>query len=204
MVYLLVLCHRHIEGVSAPLVSWDSRKVGRIAAEKMLELGHRNVAYIGMARYIINECQLNGLRDTYSKAGIEISEENILFGADTSSDDSEGVCEKQVMDMITKPDRPSAIFCSDIQEAEKVYILALSNGIKIPEDISLLTCCDKGERSYLSDKLARVEKYEFDLGFKAAELIQKMHTKEISITSDDVFTVDLKFVEGLTLSECIK
>lgn len=198
----VVLCHRHIEGVSAPLISWDSRKVGKIAGTKMLEFGHRNIAYIGLSRYIINECQLAGLREVYMNAGLNINEDNILFGADPTSESIRGVSDEQVISLLSKPDKPTAIFCSDIKEAEKVYILASQNGINIPEDVSLITCGDKGEESYLFNKFSRIEKNEYDLGYKAAEVIQMIKDGQMSITSNDVFTVDLEFTNRFTLSKC--
>ena len=198
----VVLCHRNIEGVSAPLVGWDSRKVGRMAAQKILEMGHRNIAYIGMLKYIINEQQLDGVMDVYNQAGLHILPENIVFGQDQGSLEVIGTNEQQILNIINKKNRPTAIFCSDLYEAEKIYFLAVNHGVRIPEDMSLVTTADKGVNNYIASKVARIEKYEYQLGYKAAELMHKMQIGEMSITSDDVFNVELKFENGLTLSRC--
>ena len=39
----VVLCHRPVDNVSAPLVTWDAEKVGRMATEKILTLGHKKI-----------------------------------------------------------------------------------------------------------------------------------------------------------------
>ena len=104
--------------------------------------------------------------------------DNVLFGTSSANNRQLGVTDEQITELLNKPNRPTAVFCSDIQEAEKFYILAMANNIKIPEDISIVTCCDNGERSYLSSKIARVEKHEFYLGYKAAQLLQSIKKKK--------------------------
>jgi len=197
----IVLCHRRVPDVSTPLICWDSDAIGKMAAEEIVKHGHKNVAYIGLFKYSINEEQLAGFTAVLNGAGIELPQENILWGEKPAEGKSGGgVSEELLARLLLSNNRPTAIFCSDTLEAEKLYMVALQCGLKIPKDISIVSSDDKQHTSYISNKLALVLKNELELGLEAAKLLYQMKQRKVSLTDNRVIKVGLEFAEGRSLA----
>ena len=62
----VVFCYRGVEGVRAPLVSWDWKMLGRKAAEVLVERGHKRIAYFGSWRYSIAQAYEEGMREVFA------------------------------------------------------------------------------------------------------------------------------------------
>lgn len=196
----VVFCHRGVEGISAPLLCWDSFQIGKIAAKEIIRRGHKQIGFIAPLKYSINEQQFKGFESELIDAGIAIAEENILW-AKNSADNCElnGIVETDLAKMLSKKSRPTAVYCTDTSEAEKLYMVALQKGLKVPQDISLVSSDDKQHCSYISSKLALVCKNEFELGYKAAQLLNKMNKNKIRINDDRIIKVNLEFTKGNSL-----
>ncbi len=50
----IVFCYRGVEGVNAPVVTLDWEKLGRLAARKMLDAGHKRIGYIASMKYSVS------------------------------------------------------------------------------------------------------------------------------------------------------
>lgn len=198
----VVFCHRGVEGISAPLLCWDSFQIGKIAAKEIIRRGHKQIGFVAPLKYSINEEQFRGFSSELSFAGIPIEDENVLW-AEPPYGNSEisGITEKDISKILTKKNRPTAVYCTDTSEAEKLYMVALQKGLKVPRDISIVSSDDKQHTSYISSKLALVCKNEFELGYKAAELLNKMNKKKIQIDDDRIIKVNLEFTKGNSLKK---
>ena len=124
---------------------------------------------------------------------MDVPAHNILHGEFESSICVSGISEDKVIGLLSRRDRPTAVFCGDMRDAEKVYICALKLGLKVPEKLSIISCCDREINSYIWAKIGRITKREYDVGAKAASLLGEMKAGITPIDSSDVFYVDLEF-----------
>ena len=191
----VVLCHRIVEGVSAPFLAWDWKEVGRMAARFFLDRGHRRIGYFGNIRYRMTELHVEGIREVLAENGIEMHENNIMFasGMDTHEDKI-----ATIQTWLTEPDRPTAILCNDDTEAERMYWTAQDMGLKVPDDLAIIGFGNSKREGIIRKRLVSVTISEFDLGKKAVNLLEQMRDGERPITNNEVFLAELSFSAGTT------
>ena len=121
----VVLCHRGIEGVRAPLLAFDGNDVGRLAGEAMLKHGHRRIAFISTWRTELSQRFEAGLRAAMLSSGAAIDEANVVYIETDGDTDPKGYETRMetVLDRITaRADRPTAIFATFDDVAEHIYL----------------------------------------------------------------------------------
>ncbi len=195
----VVFCHRRVPNVSAPFVGWDWEKVGRLAGSAFLEKGHRDIMFIGVYQYQITEAYARGLSQVMGAFGLRLSEDRVIYGPQKTTPNGDEIKEEMIRKALRSPNRPTAVFCSDDNEAERVYWLAHEEGIRVPEDLSLIGFGDTRRETVFQKKLVSVAIDEFDVGAKAAELLEKMRTGVIPMNHDEDFMVELKIIGKDTL-----
>ena len=192
----VVLCNRPVEGVSAPLVTWDWEEIGAMAARHFLEVGHRRIGYFANIHHSMAEAHARGLREVMAQAGIPMNPDHIIFTSLASTlEDKKAVVEK----WLSRPDRPTAILCNDDIEAENVYWYATEMGLKVPDDLAIIGFGESARDEKMSRmRLTSVTMNAFDIGQKAVQMLVEMRSGARSITDDEVFHIDLSFWQGST------
>jgi DNA-binding LacI/PurR family transcriptional regulator len=129
-----VLIDRHYrEGLVSEVTS-DNYRGGCQATEYLLQLNHRNIAYIGgPAGWTSAEDRFRGYRDTLERHGIPFRAE-LMYQGDLQFESGISALEY----FLTLPEWPSAIFSANDQMAFGVLTKANSLNISIPTDISLI------------------------------------------------------------------
>ena len=129
-----VLIDRHYEGGLVSEVSSDNYLGGCQATEYLLQLNHRNLAFIGGPDgWTSAEERFRGYRDTLERYNLPFRPELVYQGdlRFESGIDALGY-------FLTLPEWPSAIFSANDQMAFGVLTKAHSLNISIPNDISLI------------------------------------------------------------------
>jgi LacI family transcriptional regulator len=111
---------------------------GRLAAEHLLELGHRRCAYVYFGQhpeYSIHPevGRLNGFRKTLSDNGASLTEDYIKYVPLSR----EGISEK-LRELIDLPEPPTAIFAPADELAIRVMHGLREFGLHTPQDISII------------------------------------------------------------------
>ncbi|MFT3886865.1 MAG: LacI family DNA-binding transcriptional regulator [Arachnia sp.] len=127
----------HLEGTAC--VVPDDLEVGREATELLLERGHRRIAHIteyptdGLAR----DLRVQGFQETLRAAGLP---EGLVLdpGPEHPASPSESA-EAIAVDLLSRPDRPTAIFSFNDLMALGVYRAARTVGLDIPGDLSVIS-----------------------------------------------------------------
>jgi len=129
-----VLIDKHYrEGVIAEVTS-DNYMGGRQATDYLVQLNHRNIAFVGGPEHWSSaEDRLRGYRDTLEENSIPVRDELIYHG-DLRFESGIQALEY----FLTLPEWPSAIFCANDQMAFGVLSRARTLNISIPEDLSLI------------------------------------------------------------------
>ena len=112
---------------------------GEMAAEFLISKGHQRLAFLGdttdLGAYAILPItlRLQGFQQGIKKAGLSLPKEFIC----TSQYDVKDA-EQSIEPLLSRPDRPTAVFCATDMQALGVVNKARELGIKIPEDLAVL------------------------------------------------------------------
>lgn len=197
----VVVSHRAVEGSSAPLITWSAEEVAEIAGQAFVDHGHRRIAYFSRYRYLQTEGYENGLRQVLQKNGLDLPESHVWYGSSLTDTPDERKSKAQALKAMIKTAQPvTAIFCHDDDEAELINHLAMELGIKVPRDLSLIGFGDSHDRTgVFRSRLTSVTVNEFDIGTRAARVLQEIRSGQQVAESNEIILKPLKLVEGETL-----
>jgi len=119
---------------SVPSVSAANWNGGVAATRHVLDLGHRRIAVIGgPARSLVARARLEACRAAMDAAGVPLDEQFVRSGLFFFEDGLEFGLE-----LLSLPDRPTAIICGNDLQALGVYEAARQSGLSIPDDVSVV------------------------------------------------------------------
>ena len=197
----VVFCHRRVEGVQAPLVTYPHIEVGRMAGRRLAELGHRRVALFGSHRSGLGPVYEKGLREAIHEAGGELPEEFVRFGKyGKMTSEHEAFVLDSLKTIMAREDRPTGIFCSFDSEAELVYLLLGRLGIRIPQDVSLMGFGGTWREGAIMRRLVSVALDEEQLGRHAVMLLNEMRHGDRPLNDMSEIVMPLSFSDGETLA----
>lgn len=117
--------------VSVGATNWAG---GKAAAEHLLDLGHRRIAYLGGPDSAeCNQARLHGYLSALMSRGVEVDPELIRNGRFRVEHGVEGLTALLALD-----ERPTAIFAGSDSIAVGVLREARRRGIHVPEELSLV------------------------------------------------------------------
>jgi LacI family transcriptional regulator, galactose operon repressor len=125
---------------------------GLMATEHLIELGHRRIGKItGPASLLCSQARLDGYRAGLERAGIPIDPRLVRSG------DFRYVSALLAAGgMLRLPDRPTAIFAGSDEQALGVYEAARRQGLRVPEDLSVVGFDDVSAAEWASPQLTTV------------------------------------------------
>jgi LacI family transcriptional regulator len=120
-------------------VEIDDIAGGEMAAEYLISKGHQRLAFLGdttdLGEFAILPItmRLLGFQKGIEKAGLSLPIDFICTSQYTVID-----AERQIEPLLTRPDRPTAIFCATDMQALGVLNKARALGLRIPQDLAVL------------------------------------------------------------------
>lgn len=124
----------YIEGENVNYVVLDNKKGAQIAVEYLINIGHKNIAFIsGPFKYSAISHRYFGYKEALALHDIPIKDGNIYNG--------ELVYENVyhfVDNLLSTDDRPTAIFASSDNIALTILDVAAYKGMDIPKDLSVI------------------------------------------------------------------
>ncbi len=166
-----VFCNRGIELVTAPRILANNFFGMHIAANHLIELGYKNIAFISRKAYSVADQRYQGYLAAMYEAELPVKEENLLFG-DPSDYDNIGY--SGGMTMLQRTDRPDAILCFNDTIAKGLYRAADELGIVIGKDIGVVGYDDSRICEMLPVRLTSVRYPKYETGNKAAQVLLSM------------------------------
>lgn len=168
-------------------VGIDDYRGGELAAEHLLQNGHRNLAFIGPAA-ISNGVIMHRLQGFCSF----LRERGVAIPADHIADSGSGDMVQVLRELCTGPEPVTGIFTTSDTCAGWIYAAAYKLGLRIPEDISVIGFDDARISRYMVPPLTTIRQ---DVRRKAAitcELLMKNIKDPESPTENIVMGVELK------------
>lgn len=137
----IVLVHsdKAIRGSGLNEVFLDQAQGMSRAMEHLWALGHRDVAFLRGIHGFSYDLKEDVWKDWYRDRDLPVREDRVLRIDDGNSEDAVPLAEEAVTGMLTLGPRPSAIFCCNDLQARGAVSAATRAGLRIPEDISLVS-----------------------------------------------------------------
>ncbi len=144
---------------------------GAVAAtEHLVEQNHRRIGFVaGRPGLWCSRARLDGYRAGLDAAGLAFDPSLVVPGDfDYASGFAAGV------ELLAREDRPSAIFAASDQMALGVYEAARQQGLRIPDDLSVIGFDDLPEASWASPPLTTVRQPLSEMGMLAARTLVRL------------------------------
>ena len=195
-----VYCHRVVEGVEAPLVTWPHIDVGRMAAREFVKQGHeRIVAWTDFTDAFI-ETVGAGIRQVLHENNIDASNYRLhLFGELMRGPSVRDRVRAGLKSLLEAEDRPTAILCFNSFDAEQVYLLAGELGFNIPGNLSLIYFGSNPRESALSQRFTCVGAPFAKIGLEAIQILDAMSSDRMPHDSNHKVEASLELLPGQTL-----
>lgn len=153
-----------------PGIATDAIGAGRLAAEHLLALGHREVAFIGPATDVYAfRMRERGFVTRLREAGIALSSPQLRRAAPTV----EGGRDSMRRLLATSP-RPTGVFCANDLMAIGALKQCLVAGLMLPHDLSVVGCDDIELARYVTPELTTIAVPARELGARAARLLLQL------------------------------
>jgi LacI family transcriptional regulator len=150
-----------------PSATCDNYLGGRLAAEHLLELGHRRVGVIaGLAHASTGIDRPAGFVDRFREAGIDVPADNIVF----SGLDSQGG-HAAADRLLATASPPTALFAVNDFAAIGAAGAIRAHGLRVGGDVSLIGFNNIALTAEMHVPLTSVESHAFDMGCDSVQLL---------------------------------
>ena len=168
----MVFVDRVHPNISVDFVATDNFKGGQIAAEHLIENGHRKIGMIRGIPNSGNEDRYRGFCYGLERHNIRMDESNIVQQAyfDREHDPVEGG-EREMEILLNQTAPPTAIFASNDSLALGAEKTALKLGLKIPDDVSIIGFDDSQYSQFAPVPITTLRQLGKDIGKTAIELL---------------------------------
>jgi LacI family xylobiose transport system transcriptional regulator len=143
---------------------------GLVATRHLIELGHTRIAAItGPTDMMCSHARIDGFRSAMTAAGLEIRPDWIRFGDFHTSGGLE-----HGRELLTGPDRPTAIFAGSDLQALGVMEAVRGLGMRVPDDLSLVGYDDIPLARWVSPRLTTIRQPLKRMAEEATKLVLQM------------------------------
>ncbi len=148
-----------------PFVGTTNWRGGHSATRHLLDLGHRRVAMINGPDHPFCQARMAGYFSALAEAGLTPDPE-LLIRTELTRDHGYTAA----LQLLSRADRPTAIFASDDMQAFGVYRAAGELGLSVPRDLSVVGFDDLVVSDWVDPPLTTVHQPLFEMAGAATEL----------------------------------
>ncbi len=172
-----------------PSVMIDNFNGGILATNHLIELGHKNIAFIGgdITHPSISD-RLKGYKKALKKAAITVNKDLIIDDEDyPSRENGYKAAEK----LLKKNNKVTAIFACNDAMALGVMQYLRKQHIKIPDAISIIGFDDVEAGNSVSPPLSTVKVLKTEMGAEAIKFMAKILKENKTLTDKKLIPVEL-------------
>jgi len=175
----IVAVDPHTGRSELPTIDSDNLRGAQLAAEHLLELGHRRIAML-TGRPDLQSAQLReqGFRQALEAAGVPVEENLMRLGGYDPA-----LSVEPARQLLTSTRPPTAVFAANDVSAIATLEVATELGLKVPGDLSIVGFDNIPESALCSPPLTTVEQPIRRMGRCAVELLVNLiHGKPAEVT----------------------
>jgi LacI family transcriptional regulator len=129
----IILIDRQLEGLKCPTVTTDDVKVGLIATQHLIGLGHRRVGHLKGTVASTAQLRFEGFKTALVKAGISF---DAFLVRECGFSEADGY--RSMSTWLKEGGTPSAVFAANDPAAIGAMSAITEAGLKIPQDIAIV------------------------------------------------------------------
>ncbi len=161
----VVLLDEDVTGALAPRLFADNRAGGRLAAQHLMEAGHRRLAFLGGPRGLLSTIERHaGFAQTVAEAGAEI-----VFESCGDYAAQEG--RRAALQLLNGRNPATAVFAASDATALGVLEAARESGIALPAALSIIAFDDVGPLHLLHPPLTAIRQPVADMAQQGVALL---------------------------------
>lgn len=165
-----VVVDREIDDLAADLVEVNHEAGGFLATQHLLQLGHRRIACIAGPQSLSSARQrVQGYRRALQQAGLAVDDALCRCGDFTSAGGHAAM--SALLAPSAPGQRPSAVFASNDLMAIGAICAAAAQGLRIPEDLSVIGFDDIALAAFSNPPLSSIAQPKHQTGELAASLL---------------------------------
>ena len=170
-----VVVARELEGWSGQCVLVDNLEAGYVATKHLIDFGHRNIAiFLGNKDHPDATDRYKGYVKALNEADIELNEDLVFQGDFSSQSGLLGVSS-----LLSRGINFTAIFAANDMVAFGARLALHRQGLRVPEDVSLVGFDDQAEAAYATPPLTSMRQPAIEMGKNASQaLIDLIANKE--------------------------
>jgi DNA-binding LacI/PurR family transcriptional regulator len=173
-----------------PFVGATNWRGGQAATRHLVELGHRRIAMISGPDHPFCFARMAGYSSALTEAGLPVEPDLVVRTLLTREDGYTAA-----RDLLSRPDRPTAVFTANDMQALGVYRAARELGLRIPYDLSVVGFDDVPAVAWVDPPLTTVHQPLAEMAVAATELALALGRGE------DVPQVGVEIATTLTVRE---
>ncbi len=165
----VVVVNAEAASLAVTVINSDNAAGGRLAAEHLIGLGHRRIAYIrGQVSFTADLPRIEGFRRACRAAGLA-DEDTPEYRGDGQFEGGE----RAATELLAHRDDITAIACYNDMTAIGVLRALRSAGRRVPVDISVIGCDDISAASWVVPALTTIVQQKADMGRQAIERLAR-------------------------------
>ncbi|MET7456827.1 LacI family DNA-binding transcriptional regulator [Streptomyces sp. NPDC005574] len=154
-------------GADVPSIGATNWQGGLAATRHLVELGHTRIGAIsGPSRIMCSRARVDGYRAALETAGLPVDPQLI-----TAGDFHHEAGYRRGLELLRRPDRPTAVFAGNDLQALGLYEAARELGLRIPEDLSVVGFDDLPVARWVGPPLTTVRQPLTEMAEAAAKLV---------------------------------
>jgi LacI family transcriptional regulator len=160
----------HTGGDGVPMVDSDNLGGAQLATEHLIGLGHRRIGFLA-GRADLESARLRrlGYQRALSEAGIEFDPGLVRVGSY-----EEGASAQAARELLAVSDRPTAVFAANDLSAITTIDVALTLGLNVPADLSVIGFDNIPEGALMTPALTTIEQPIQLMGQRAIAMLVEM------------------------------
>jgi LacI family transcriptional regulator len=174
-----VLIDRSLPGLSANFVGVDDGAAGALATQHLIDIGCKRIAHIGGPETSPSIRRKEGYKRALAHNGLQLVDDYIVTEGKGDVETKQHGADAMRQLLSLKP-RPEGVFCFNDPLAMSAMNYALDQGLRIPEDISMIGCGNLHYDDSLRVSLSSIDQHSRRIGEEAARITLAILNSKVS------------------------
>lgn len=186
----VVFFDRVCEEVETTKIVTNDFECGRLAALHLAAQGCKRIAYLCISPAMhISKRRMDGYKEGLRESDIPMRDSDIILCSGNLAENS-----RLIENVLRKKNRPDGFIASVEKLTTPVYLSCQKLGLKIPDDVKLLSFTNLQAALILSPPLTTITQPAFEMGATAATVLFKSLAKKKQQTSNDKIVIDAALI----------
>jgi LacI family transcriptional regulator len=186
----LVFFDRVYEDIDTAKITTNDYESSFDATEHLIKAGCKKIAYLVVNKNLsIGKTRMNGYIDALKKHGLPYVDEYVI---DCSNDyEANSIILKEAFKTL----KPDGVFASVERLAFSTYYVSYELGVKIPENLKVISFSSLEIAPLLNPSLSTVTQPAFDMGVKSAKILFRAMESGGDFSESDNLILNSKLIE---------